>query len=85
MFHLFFQKHVASVFVLDVAYISRICCKCFYLDVAYVCNDFSSVFKCFASVLDMCCKCFSCFKHMLQVFHLDVVEVDLVLHMFQLF
>jgi hypothetical protein len=24
-----FQKHIASVFILDVAYVSRICCKCF--------------------------------------------------------
>jgi hypothetical protein len=45
-----------------------ICCKCFYLDAAYICNDFqvflgvlqefqmydSSV----SSVLDIYCKCF---------------------------
>jgi hypothetical protein len=32
MFHLFFQMYVA--------YVSHICCECFYLDVAYVCNGF---------------------------------------------
>ena len=36
MFHLFFQTYVANVLYLDVAYVSHICCKCFYLDVAYV-------------------------------------------------
>jgi hypothetical protein len=41
----------------------------------------SSVFRCFASVSDICCKCFSYFGRMLQVFHLDVTKLDLVLHM----
>jgi hypothetical protein len=40
MFHLFFQRYVASVFIWDVAYISHICCKCFIWMFAYVCNDF---------------------------------------------
>ena len=41
----------------------------FYLDDAYVCNVKTCVFPCY-------------FKRMLQVF-LDVVKVDLVLHMLQ--
>jgi hypothetical protein len=57
----------------------------FYLDNAYACNDFSSVFKRFASVLNVCCKYFSCFRRMLQLFHLNVAKLDLVLHIFQLF
>jgi hypothetical protein len=44
-----------------------------------------------ASVSYGCCICFAmatdvfswCFRRMLQVFHLDVVKVDLVLHMLQ--
>jgi hypothetical protein len=43
----------------------------------------SSVFGCFASVSDVCCKCINYFGRMLQVFHLDVAKVDLVLHMLQ--
>jgi hypothetical protein len=42
---------------LNVAYVSHICCKYFYLDVAYVLQWFSSVF---ASVSDAYFKCFIC-------------------------
>ena len=35
IFHLFFQTYVQGVY-LDVAYVSHIYCKCFYLDVAYI-------------------------------------------------
>jgi hypothetical protein len=38
---------------------------------------------CFSGVSDVCYKCFSYFRHMLQVFHLDVVKVDLVLLILQ--
>jgi hypothetical protein len=58
----------------------------FHVDVAYVCNGYTCVFqvflvfyKCFRRMLQM----FQLFECMLQVFHLDVVEVDLVLHMLQ--
>jgi hypothetical protein len=40
MFHLFFKKHVASVFIWMLHMLQM-----FYLDVAYACNDFLSVFK----------------------------------------
>ena len=36
---------------LDVAYVSHMCCKCFYLDVAYVLQWFSSVSCVFFEVL----------------------------------
>jgi hypothetical protein len=52
------------------------------LDVAYVFNGYT----CISSVSDnqtYVCKCFSCFRRMLQVFHLDVAKVVLVLHMLQ--
>jgi hypothetical protein len=41
----------------------------------------SSFFWCFASVSDVCWKSFSCFRRMLQVFHLNVAKVDRMLHM----
>jgi hypothetical protein len=48
---------------------------------------FSGVLQLFetyvASVSDVCCKRFSCFRRMLQVFHLSVAKVDLVLDMLQ--
>jgi hypothetical protein len=67
----------------------------FYLGVAYVITHMLQVFLsrcciCFAMathvffrVSDVCCKCFNCFGHMLQIFPLDVAKVDLVLHMLQ--
>ena len=57
-----------QVFHLDVAYVSHVYCKYFFLDVTYVCNDFSRVFKYFqvfqmhvanvSAVSYVCCKCF---------------------------
>ena len=32
-------------------------------DVAYVCNGFSNVYNCFASVSDICCKFFIWMLH----------------------
>jgi hypothetical protein len=55
---------------------SYVCCKCFILMFAYVCNDYTRVFKLFL----VFCKCF---RRMLQVFQLDVAKVDRVLHMLQ--
>jgi hypothetical protein len=60
-------SNVSSVFsdvcckciYLDVAYVSHICCKCFTLHVAYVNNGFQ-VF--FASVSDACFKYFICLQ-----------------------
>jgi len=37
----------------------------------------------FASVSDVCCKCYNYFGHMLHVFYLDLAKVDLMLHMLQ--
>jgi hypothetical protein len=65
-----------QVFHLDVAYVSYICCKCFI----WMLHMFS-IHTCFPGISDVCCKCFNCFRCMLQVFHLNVVKVDLVLHM----
>jgi hypothetical protein len=58
----------------------------FYLDVACVYNGYTHVFKfflVFATVSDVCYKCFSHFGCTLQVFHQDVAKVDMVLHMLQ--
>ena len=85
-----FLGHILQVFYLDVAYVSHICCKCFI----WILHTLATACKCFrrmlqvlqtyvASVSDVCCKCFSCLRRILQVFHLDIVKVDLVLHMLQ--
>jgi hypothetical protein len=42
------------------------------MDVTYI---LQWLYMCFSSVSDVCCKCFSCFGRMLQVFHLDVARV----------
>jgi hypothetical protein len=50
------------------------------------CNVYTRVFKffwCFASVLDVCCKCFSYFQMHVAMFHLDVAKVNLILYMLQ--
>jgi hypothetical protein len=45
--------------------------------VLFVCSVcFAIATHMFSSVSDVCCRCFSCFGHMLQVFHLDVSKVD---------
>jgi hypothetical protein len=49
----------------------------------------SSVFGCFASVLDVCHKCLKCCGRMLQVFHLDIAHVAMepptaIAHLLQL-
>jgi len=53
----------------------------FHLDVAYV---LQWLHKCFLVCSHVCCKYFKYFGRMLQMFPLDVVKVDLVLHMLQL-
>jgi hypothetical protein len=75
MFHLF-QTYVASVlfgccktrsgcciYMQVFQVFSYVCCKCFILMFAYVCNGHTRVFKFFL----MFCKCF---KYMLQVLQL---------------
>jgi hypothetical protein len=60
MFHLFF---------------SGVCCKCVYLDVAYMFRTYV------ASILSECCVCFRCFsffRRMLQVFQLFLTYVACV-------
>jgi hypothetical protein len=56
-------------------HVASVCFKC----VICILHAFAMAFKCFR----VFCKCFNCFERMLQVFHLDVVKVDLVLHMLQ--
>ena len=41
MFH-FFHMYVVSVFIWILYMFSHICCKCFYLDVVYICNGFQA-------------------------------------------
>jgi hypothetical protein len=57
-----FVPNVSSVQTY-VAYVSHICCKCFYLDVAYVLQCFFQVFLgVFASISATCFKCFICLQ-----------------------
>ena len=50
-----FLRHILQVFYLDVAYVSRICCKCFIWMLHMFCNGYTRVFLMFhtyvASVL----------------------------------
>jgi hypothetical protein len=76
-----FHRYVASVFVCMLhmfhTYVDSVlfgCCISFL-------NGFSSVLGFFASVSDDISSASSIFRHMLQMFHLDVSKVDRVLHM----
>jgi hypothetical protein len=74
-----FQTYVANV-CLDVVYASHICCKYFYLDVAYVSQCFKCFMCFFASVSDACVQVFHmsskvCYKYCIK----DVSKVDQVL------
>jgi hypothetical protein len=61
-----------QVFHLNVAYVLHVYCNYFI----WMLHIFAMIFKCFVSVSDACCKCFSCFVRMLQVFYLDVSKVE---------
>jgi hypothetical protein len=95
MFHLNVAKVDRNVTHVTVAitYILSVCSKCY---IAFSRRMFSSVssscvayvfthMKCFQmffpSVSYGCFECFNCFIRMLQVFHLDVLKVDLVLQL----
>jgi hypothetical protein len=39
LFHLFFSYVCCKCVYLDIAYVSHICCKCFIWMFAYVCSD----------------------------------------------
>jgi hypothetical protein len=76
--------HMFHAYVVSV---SSECCICFHTYVASVssrcCICFAMTTHCFPRVSDACCKCFNYFGCMLQMFPLDSVKVDLVLHMLQ--
>jgi hypothetical protein len=92
MFHLCFRTYVA----VDVVYVSHIYCKFFicmlHLFYTYIASVLSEcciylqwlIHIYFPRVLDVRCKCFNCFRRMLQMFHLNIIKVDLVLHILQL-
>jgi hypothetical protein len=78
----------------NVSSVFRCMLQVFFLDVAYVPHKYvasvlsrcriclqwlSSVFQ----VFQICCKSFSCFGRILQVFRLNVAKVDMGLHMLQ--
>jgi hypothetical protein len=55
-------------FVQNILFVSDICCKCVYLDVAYVANDYAA---------SVCFECLVCLRCILQLYHLSVIKVDL--------
>jgi hypothetical protein len=60
----------------DVAYISHICCKCFVCMLRMFCNDFQ-MFSCvFTSVQTHVSSVSSAFGHIFQMLHPDVSKVD---------
>jgi hypothetical protein len=83
MFHLFFKR------MLHVCLPE--CCICFthmlqvfYLNVPYVLQWFSNVFKCFCKYFQMhVSSVSSVFRRMLQLLHPDISKVDSALHMLQ--
>ena len=66
---------------LDVAYVSTHMLQVFYLDVAYVCN----VFQVFLGVSDACFKCFICLFCMFQVLLLDISKGECFVCLFCIF
>jgi hypothetical protein len=69
------------VYVLSVSGVSYVCLQMFYLDVAYLCNDFQVFLGVFASVLYVCLSVSFVFFCMLQMLHLNISKVDQVLPM----
>jgi hypothetical protein len=62
--------------------VSYACLQVFYLDVAYVCNDFQMFFQAISQVFQMLVSSVSSiFFCMLQLLHLDALKIDRVLHM----
>ena len=65
---------------------SDVCCKCVYLDVAYVSHIHCMCFIWILCMVVMVFKCFRRFRCMLYLFHMDVAKVDQgMLHILQLF
>jgi len=62
IFHHCFQTFIVSTFIWMLHLFSHICCKCFYLNVVYICKVFQVSFRCFF---------FKCFTSMFKVFHLS--------------
>jgi hypothetical protein len=86
------QKYISLLHNMHIAIVCFKCFRCFIrmllvfrldvakvdLGVAYVCNGLQVFSGVFVSVLDVYCKSF---RHILQVFHLNVAKVGLMLHM----
>jgi hypothetical protein len=62
MFHLFFQMHVASVFIWILHMFSHICCKCSIWMLRMFCNGFQVFLDVFTNILDACFMCFICLQ-----------------------
>jgi hypothetical protein len=84
MLHMF-HTYVAKCFIWTLHMLAMVfkCflvfCKCFRC-MLQVFQLFQTYIASVSSISDVCCKCFICFGHILQVFYLDDVKVDWVLH-----
>jgi hypothetical protein len=52
--------------------VSGICVQVFHLDAAYV---VMAIYACCKRMFHVARICFRCFKHIFQMFHLDIAEV----------
>jgi hypothetical protein len=87
MFHLCFRTYVASMFIwmlhifhTYVACVSSRCCGCLQR-FQVLSGVFFQVFQ--KHVASVCFKCFTRFRHMLQVFYLNIAYVVVAIHMLQ--
>jgi hypothetical protein len=62
MFHLCFSDACCKCVYLDVAYISHIRCMCFIWMFAYGCNGFQVFLDVFSDISKTCFKCFNCLQ-----------------------
>jgi hypothetical protein len=78
MFHLFFSNVCCKCVYLDVAYVSHICCKYFILMLRMFYNDFQVFLQVFQMHVSSVLSVFRC---ILQVLCLDVSKVYRMLHL----
>jgi hypothetical protein len=62
--------HMLQAYVSSVSYISNVCFKCFIWML-------HMLLWLYTYVLSICFECFKCFRLMLQVFYLNVAQVDM--------
>ena len=77
MFHLFFSDVCCKCVYLNVAYVFKDMIQVFYLDIVYVYNGF----KCFSNVSDTYLNISFVFRRILQLLCLNVLKLNRVLNL----